>query len=590
MKGSFSQLLLLFFLFQVANAQQNHAIKKPNVLIIIADDQGWGDLGFTGNRSVSTPNLDQLAKSGVVLDRFFVSPVCSPTRAEFLTGRYHVRTGVSGTSTGRVRLDLDESTITEAFKQAGYKTALFGKWHNGGQAPYHPNCRGIDEFYGFCSGHWGNYFNPVLEHNGEIVKGNGFITNDLTDHTIDYLNKKNDQPFFLIMALNTPHSPMQVPEEFWNRYKNKNIQQQGSIPEKEDIEHTRAAMALNENIDVNIGRVMNTLKKNNQLDNTIIIYFSDNGPNGNRYNGGMKGIKGSVDEGGVRVPFIIQWNKIIKGGRTLPSIAANIDIFPTLIELAGIQWKNPTPFDGISLKNLLLQENYQPNDRIIPSFWANETSVRSQQFRLSNKNELYDMFHDPNQTKNVANEFPTEFQKLSSWKENWLKTVRTELPDQDLRPLIVGNKKMALTKLPASEAEAKGNIIRSSKHPNDSYFKGWKSTDDKILWNIEVESDGLFEVEVYYVCTEKNVGSEIEMQFNGASISNKIQTANNAPVMGMEHDKVLREESYVKDFKPMKLGKINLKKGKGTLELYSKHLNTPDDLECNLITLRRISE
>ncbi|NBO58143.1 MAG: N-acetylgalactosamine 6-sulfate sulfatase, partial [Chitinophagia bacterium] len=314
MKGSFSQLLLLFFLFQVANAQQNHAIKKPNVLIIIADDQGWGDLGFTGNRSVSTPNLDQLAKSGVVLDRFFVSPVCSPTRAEFLTGRYHVRTGVSGTSTGRVRLDLDESTITEAFKQAGYKTALFGKWHNGGQAPYHPNCRGIDEFYGFCSGHWGNYFNPVLEHNGEIVKGNGFITNDLTDHTIDYLNKKNDQPFFLIMALNTPHSPMQVPEEFWNRYKNKNIQQQGSIPEKEDIEHTRAAMALNENIDVNIGRVMNTLKKNNQLDNTIIIYFSDNGPNGNRYNGGMKGIKGSVDEGGVRVPFIIQWNKIIKGG------------------------------------------------------------------------------------------------------------------------------------------------------------------------------------------------------------------------------------------------------------------------------------
>ena len=590
MKCSFFQLLLVGFLFHTASAQQNHSVKKPNVLIIIADDQGWGDLGFTGNKSVSTPNLDQLAKSGVVLDRFFVSPVCSPTRAEFLTGRYHVRTGVSGTSTGRVRLDLDESTITEAFKQAGYKTALFGKWHNGGQAPYHPNCRGIDEFYGFCSGHWGNYFNPVLEHNGEIVKGNGFITNDLTDHTIDYINKKNDQPFFLIMALNTPHSPMQVPEEFWNLYKNKNIQQRGSIPEKEDIEHTRAAMALNENIDVNIGRVMNTLKKNNQLDNTIIIYFSDNGPNGNRYNGGMKGIKGSVDEGGVRVPFIIQWNKTIKGGRTLPSIAANIDLFPTLIELAGIQWKNPKPFDGISLKNLLLQDNYQASDRIIPSFWANETSVRSQQFRLSNKNELFDMVHDPNQTTNVSSKFQREFEKLASWKENWLKTVRTELPDQDLRPLIVGNKKMALTKLPASEAGAKGNIIRSSKHPNDSYFKGWKSTNDKIFWNIEVEAEGLFEVEFYYACSEKNIGSEIEMQFNDTRISNTIQAANNAPVFGMEHDKVLREESYIKDFKPMKLGKINLQKGKGTLELYSKHLNTPDDLECNLITLRRISE
>ncbi len=589
MKCSFICLLFGMICFH-SSAQQVKPSQQPNILIIIADDQGWGDLGFTGNRTVSTPNLDALASSGVVLDRFFVSPVCSPTRAEFLTGRYHVRTGVSGTSTGKVRLDLDESTITEAFKAAGYQTALFGKWHNGGQAPYHPNCRGIDEFYGFCSGHWGNYFSPVLEHNGEIVKGNGFITNDLTDHTIEYLNKKNDQPFFVIMALNTPHSPMQVPEAFWNKYKDKQIQQRGSLPEKEDIQHTRAANALNENIDVNIGRVLNTLKKNKQLDNTIIIYFSDNGPNGNRYNGGMKGIKGSVDEGGIRVPFIIQWNKVIKGGRTVPTIAANIDLFPTLIDLAGIEWKNPTPFDGISLKNILLQGKYEASDRIIPSFWANETSVRSQQFRLSNKNELFDMMNDPNQTKNVSLSFPNEFEKLTAWKANWIKNIRSELPAQDLRPLIVGNKKMPLTKLPASEAEASGNIIRSSKHPNDSYFKGWNSTNDKIYWNVEVEADGLFEVEVYYACSEKNIGSEIQLQFNQSSISNKIQVANNVPVMGMEHDKVLREESYVKDFKPMKLGTINLKKGTGILELTSTHLNIPDDLECNLITLRRISE
>lgn len=133
------------------------------------------------------------------------------------------------------------------------------------------------------------------------------MTDDLTDHAIEYINKQQDQPFFMIMALNTPHSPMQVPDAFWNRYKNKSIQQKGSIPEKEDIQHTRAALALNENIDENIGRVIATLEKNNQLNNTIIIYFSDNGPNGNRYNGGMKGIKGSTDEGGVRVPFIISW-------------------------------------------------------------------------------------------------------------------------------------------------------------------------------------------------------------------------------------------------------------------------------------------
>ncbi len=583
MKYFIIALLLAFLSFETFSQQ-------PNVLIIIADDQGWGDLGFTGNKTAHTPNLDKLAKSGTILDRFYVSPVCSPTRAEILTGRYHVRTGVSGTSTGRVRLDLDETTIAEAFKHNGYQTALFGKWHNGGQAPYHPNCRGIDEFYGFCSGHWGNYFNPILEHNGEVLKGKGFMTDDLTDHAIEYLNKEQDRPFFMIMALNTPHSPMQVPDAFWNRYNNKPIQQKGSVPEKEDIQHTRAALALNENIDENIGRVIATLEKNNQLNNTIIIYFSDNGPNGNRYNGGMKGIKGSTDEGGVRVPFIISWKNNIKNGRTLPQIAANIDLFPTLIELAGLHWKNPKPFDGISLKNILMDTNPSMPNRIIPSFWANETSVRSQKFRLSNKDELYDMVNDPNQTKNVATEFPTEYRELKSWKDKWLQDVRTELPAQDLRPLMVGNKKMPLTNLPAAEGEPKGNIIRSSKHPNDSYFLGWKSSADKITWNVEVEDDGVFEVSVFYACSEKNIGTELEMKFNDASISKTISTPNNVPVMGMENDKVERDESYVKDFKPMKLGNVELKKGKGLLELSSKNLLAADDLECNMISLKRVSK
>ncbi|MEY2586288.1 MAG: hypothetical protein RLY11_137 [Bacteroidota bacterium] len=581
---------LFLLLVSPSTAQQRISTPKPNVLVIIADDQGWGDLGFNGNKTASTPHLDQLAKSGVVLDRFYVSPVCSPTRAEFLTGRYHVRSGVSGTSTGRVRLDLDESTITEAFKNAGYRTALFGKWHNGGQAPYHPNCRGIDEFYGFCSGHWGNYFNPVLEHNGEIIKGNGFITDDLTKHAIDYVNSPTNQPFFVIMALNTPHSPMQVPEEFWNRYKDKQVTQRGSIPDKEDLQHTRAASALNENLDENVGKLLQELKDKKQLENTIVIYFSDNGPNGNRWNGEMKGIKGSVDEGGVRVPFIIRWDKKIKGGRKIAQISANIDLFPTLMDLADISWKNYQPFDGISLKNLLLEKKPTPIDRIIPSFWSNETSVRSPNFRLSNKDELFDMIHDPQQTKNVASVFPKEFQRLKNWKDEWIQHVRSELPKDDARPLIVGDLKMKLTKLPASEAEASGSIVRSSKHPNDSYFKGWTNENDKITWNIEVASDGWFEVQAYIACSEKNVGSILEVKFNEVAVENKIVAENNAPLLGMEHDKVVREESYVKDFKPMKLGMIQLKKGKGLLELYSKKLLQPNDLECNLITLRRVTE
>ena len=141
----------------------------PNIILILTDDQGWGDLSINGNKDISTPNIDELAINGVRFDRFYVSPVCAPTRAEILTGRYHVRAGVYDVSKGGERIDLDEETIAEVFKNNGYKTAAYGKWHNGMQAPYHPNTRGFDDFYGFCSGHWGNYFDPILEHNGEIV-------------------------------------------------------------------------------------------------------------------------------------------------------------------------------------------------------------------------------------------------------------------------------------------------------------------------------------------------------------------------------------------------------------------------------------
>ena len=157
--------------------------KSPNVIIILTDDQGWGDLSIKGNQDLSTPNIDKLAKTGVQFDRFFVSPVCSPTRAELLTGRYHVRGGVYSTSTGGERLDIDEQTIAQVFKKAGYSTAAYGKWHNGMQAPYHPNSRGFDDYYGFCSGHWGNYYNPLLEHNGNSMA----ISNQETNKKINRL-------------------------------------------------------------------------------------------------------------------------------------------------------------------------------------------------------------------------------------------------------------------------------------------------------------------------------------------------------------------------------------------------------------------
>ena len=168
MKNFILCVVVIISMFSCTTKKQE---TPPNIIIILTDDQGWGDLSINGNTNISTPNIDKLAENGVIFDRFYVCPVCSPTRAELLTGRYHVRSGVWETGAGGERMDLDETTIAEVFQQAGYATAAYGKWHNGMQPPYHPNSRGFDDYYGFCSGHWGNYYSPMLEHNGEIVQG-----------------------------------------------------------------------------------------------------------------------------------------------------------------------------------------------------------------------------------------------------------------------------------------------------------------------------------------------------------------------------------------------------------------------------------
>src|SRR5512136_1756103 len=208
---------------------------KPNVVIVLADDQGWGDLSVNGNANLATPRIDSLAKDGALFERFYVCPVCSPTRAEFLTGRYHPRGGVHGVSTGGERLNLDEKTIADTFKSAGYATGAFGKWHNGSQYPYHPNARGFDEYYGFTSGHWGTYFDPPLDHNGTPTRGKGYIIDDLTDHAIEFIEQNNTRPFFCYVPFNTPHSPMQVPDRFWRKFASGEIKLRARNPRQEDI-------------------------------------------------------------------------------------------------------------------------------------------------------------------------------------------------------------------------------------------------------------------------------------------------------------------------------------------------------------------
>lgn len=544
---------------------------RPNIVVILSDDQGWGDLSVNGNTDLTTPNIDSLAKDGALLDRFYVCPVCAPTRSEFFTGRYFARTGVHGVSTGQERLNLDETTIAQAFKAAGYATGAFGKWHNGSQFPYHPNARGFDEYYGFTSGHWGGYFDAEIDHNGRIERGKGFMADDLTDHAMEFIEQHRDGSFFCYIPYNIPHSPMQVPGKFYKKFAHAEIKQRSSEPDKEELDHTRAALAMCENLDWNVGRVLEKLKRLNLADNTIVIYFSDNGPNGWRWNGGMKGRKGSVDEGGVRVPFLIRWPGKIPAGTRIPQIAGAIDLFPTLCDLTGVSLPKTKPMDGRSLKPLLLgdKETNWPSREFI-SFQSGgknrQVSVRSQDFRLDPTGALFDMTADPGQKQNVATQHPDEMKRLTGIAQQFISEVAPVLASAQDRAYSVGYAPQ--TYLPARDGEPHGTIQRSGRAPNCSYFTHWTSTNDSITWDIEVGEAAQYEAIVYYTCAPANVGTEVELGFAGKSLRTTITEAHDPPAYGKEQDRADRaSESYVKDFKPLSLGVIELAKARGLLTL-----------------------
>jgi arylsulfatase A-like enzyme len=559
---------------------------KPNVVVILSDDQGWGDLSLHGNTNLKTPNIDSLARDGAQFERFFVCPVCSPTRAEFLTGRYHPRGGVFSTSTGGERLDLDEKTIAQRFKSAGYATGAFGKWHNGMQYPYHPNGRGFDEYYGFCSGHWGHYFSPVLEHNGKTVRGQGYVIDDFTNHAMRFIEQHKDQPFFCYLPYCTPHSPMQVPDEFFEKFEGKTLEKRHREPNQEDVPKTRAALAMCENIDWNVGRVLKKLDDLKLADDTIVIYFSDNGPNSWRWNGGMKGRKGSTDEGGVRVPFLIRWPTQIPKGTKIPEIAAAIDIFPTLADLAGIPVQSEKPLDGVSLKPLLIGEKSKEwPDRMIFSHWNGKVSVRTQQYRLDDRGGLFDMIQDPEQRKDIAAEMPDVAEHLRRQKSLWTQNVLSELSRED-RPFPVGYAEFPITHLPARDGVPHGNIKRSAGAPNCSFFTNWKSTEDSITWDIEVETAGTYEAQVYYTCAKNDVGCQVELAFQESKIQSKITEAHDPPLVGAKEDRVPRQgESYVKDFRPLSLGTIDLAKGRGELKLSASELPGDSAIDVRQVVL-----
>ena len=437
----------------------------PNVILIITDDQGYGPVGRHGHPWIATPNLDELYDTSVRFTRFLVSPTCSPTRSALMTGRHPMRNGVTHTILERERMTLDATTLPQLLKTAGYTTGIFGKWHLGDEEPYQPHKRGFDEAFNHGAGGIGQaydcscadapgnkYFDPVIRHNGSFVKTDGYCTDLFFTAAMGWIKKvrQRDAPFFTYITTNAPHGPFIAPPMNTKRFTDLGFS-----------ENTAGFYGMIENIDENVGRLMEKLKAWDLLSSTVVIFMSDNGmtgggsgrgvlgqlPDGTKlemYNAGMKGQKGSTDEGGVRVPFFVRWDGHIKPGRDVDRIAAHIDILPTLAALAGAE----TPSGQVEGRNLLpliesddvawadrylfTHKGRWPTGSNPDDFQWKGFAVRNQQFRFVDNNALYDMQNDPGQRTNVIEEHRDVVQEMRAVYDAWWKKTRPMMVNENV--------------------------------------------------------------------------------------------------------------------------------------------------------------
>jgi arylsulfatase A-like enzyme len=562
--------------------------RQPNVIVILADDQGWGDLSLHGNTNLRTPNLDQIGTQGVRFEHFYVCAVCAPTRAEFLTGRYHPRGGVRGVSTGAERLNTAETTLAQSFRAAGYRTAAFGKWHNGTQYPYHPTARGFEEFYGFTEGHWGQYFDTEMDRNGRLTRGKGYLADDITTEALQWMRARRNQPFFLYLPYNIPHTPPQVPDSYFRRYASFQPKMTARDPRQEDLPLTRAALAMVENLDANVGRVLQRLQDLRLAQDTIVVYFSDNGPNSWRWNGGMKGRKGSLDEGGLRSPLFIRWPGQLTAGTRIPQIAGAIDLLPTLCSLTGVTHRGTQPLDGRDLSPLMRNQPDPQPDRLLFSMQNRRTTVRSQRFRLDPAGALFDLDQDPGQERDAARDHPREHARLSAALQSWTQEMLALNGGPDTRPYPVGEGPFP-TLLPARDGVPHGGIQRSAQAPNCSYFKNWTSTQDSMTWDIEIARGGSFDVILHYACPANATGSTVECEWNGVRLTGKIAEPHDPPALGAAQDRTSRAgESYFKFFRRLPLGSMTLPSGRGLFTLRATEIPGPQVGEIRYLEMVRL--
>ncbi|CAA6677741.1 MULTISPECIES: arylsulfatase [unclassified Lentimonas] len=436
-----------------------HAADRPNVILIITDDQGYGDIGAHGNPILKTPNLDKLHSESLRFTDFHSSPFCTPTRAAVMTGRYPERTAAFRTSSGRTLMHPDEVTMPEIFAANGYATGLVGKWHLGDNAPHRPQDRGFQEVLWHKAGgvgqgpdYWGNrYFNDTYERikagskQGSLEKFAGYCTDVWFSEAADFVERHQDAPFFLYLATNAPHSPYIVGEEWSAPYRD--IEEK-SVPE---------FFGMIANLDHNLGLLRQHLQDLGLAENTILIFMSDNGTAKGRsvYNADMKGGKSSIFDGGHRIPFFFHWPKgDLASPQDVPGLAAHLDILPTLADLCGLKLPKAYAPDGVTLTPILKDPKAtSPRDIYVVQYHGgvglkepieawNKSAVIADRWRLIEGEELFDIKQDPGQRKDVAAEYPEVVERLRAEYLPWWKSVsprmtivRIDLGNPDENPV-----------------------------------------------------------------------------------------------------------------------------------------------------------
>lgn len=416
---------------------------RPNVILVMTDDQGWAEVGFHGNEVLKTPNLDRFAAEGTELTNFYVSPMCTPTRSSLMTGRYHFRTGAHDTYIGRSNMNPEETTIAEVFAGAGYRTGIFGKWHLGENFPMRAEDQGFQKVVvhggggiGQFADYPGNtYWDPTLQYNDSFKKAKGYCTDVFIDESIQFMKDSGEQPFFCYLPLNVPHSPFDVADEFRADYDKQNL------ADPDGRKWVAPIYGMITQFDGAFGRLLEAVEDMGQRENTIILFMSDNGPNSTYFTAGLRAKKGSVYENGIRSPFVIQWPKTLQGGRKFDTPAMHIDLLPTLADACGIALPADLQVDGKSILGLLhgetqgFQQRYlfmQHNRANVPPKYKNGMARRGPWKVVGDGGEptgfeLYNIEQDPGETRDLADKHPEIVEAFVREYEAWFDDVTNQL-------------------------------------------------------------------------------------------------------------------------------------------------------------------